>query len=54
MKKKNVFLRALLIYCLVLILITSVLNAFQTPIREFLTSNFGQATSDSIMRLFVY
>lgn len=40
--------------CLVLILITSVLNAFQTPIREFLTSSFGENTANSIMRLFVY
>ena len=56
-KRKTLF-RVVIKYvapvCLVLILITSVLNAFQTPIREFLTSNFGQATSDSIMRLFVY
>ena len=39
--------------CLILILITSVLGAFQVPLREFLTDSFGAATADNIMKYIV-
>ena len=56
-KKKKLF-RVVIKYvapvCLVLILITSVLNVFQVPLKEFLDSTFEPATAETLFKLFVF
>ena len=56
-KKKKLF-RVVIKYvapvCLVLILITSVLNAFRTPIENSLIAAYGEKTAQAVLKFFVY
>ena len=56
-KKKKLF-RVVIKYvapiCLVLILITSVLSAFRTPIENSLVAAYGEKTAQAVLKFFVY